>query len=104
VPKRPHKRVAWANRKYKGRKPTGRARVAEVLRLADEGLHRTEIAERLDIGVASVSRVLVDAKKGAGDRTVTVDGGGERHSMRHHREVLRRPVSFEMCIGNQQLS
>ena len=71
MPKRPHKRVAWANRKYKGRKPTGRARVAEVLRLADEGLHRTEIAERLDIG-ASVYRVLADAKKGAGDRTVTV--------------------------------
>jgi transposase len=39
-----------------------------VLRFDAEGLQRTEIAERLDIGVASVYRVLADAKKGAGDR------------------------------------
>lgn len=50
--------------KYKGRKPTARAKAAEVLRLADEGVQRTEIAERLEIGVASVYRVLADAKKG----------------------------------------
>jgi DNA invertase Pin-like site-specific DNA recombinase len=83
---------AKADGKYKGRKPTARAKAAEVLRLADEGLQRSEIADRLDIGVASVYRVLADAKKGAGARAVTVDGGGERHSMRHHQEVLRRPV------------
>jgi len=59
---------AKADGKYKGRKPTARAKAAEVLKLADEGLQRTEIAERLDIGVASVYRVLADAKKGAGDR------------------------------------
>jgi hypothetical protein len=35
--------------------------------MADDGLQRTEIAERLDIGVASVYRILVDAKKGTGD-------------------------------------
>jgi DNA-binding transcriptional regulator LsrR (DeoR family) len=35
-----------------------------------EGLQRTDIAERLDIGVASVCRVLAEAKKGAGDRKV----------------------------------
>ncbi len=61
-------RKAQLDGKYKGRKPTARAKAAEVLRLADEGLPRTEIAERLEIGVASVYRVLADAKKGAGDR------------------------------------
>jgi Helix-turn-helix domain of resolvase len=39
-----------------------------VLRLADEGLQRTEIAGRLEIGVASVYRVLADARWMAGDR------------------------------------
>jgi DNA invertase Pin-like site-specific DNA recombinase len=53
--------------KYKGRKPTARARAAEVLKLSEQGLQRTEIARRLGIGVASVVRVLADAKKG-GDR------------------------------------
>jgi orotate phosphoribosyltransferase-like protein len=38
-----------------------RATVAEALRLADEGLQRTEIAERLEIGMASAYRVLADA-------------------------------------------
>jgi DNA invertase Pin-like site-specific DNA recombinase len=61
---------ARADGKYKGRKPTARAKAAEVLRLAGEGLQRTEIAERLEIGVASVYRVLADARKGAGDRKV----------------------------------
>jgi DNA invertase Pin-like site-specific DNA recombinase len=49
---------------------TARAKAAEVLRLADEGVQRTEIAKRLGIGVASVYRVLADAKKDAGDRKV----------------------------------
>jgi DNA invertase Pin-like site-specific DNA recombinase len=59
---------AKAAGKYKGRKPTARAKAAEVLKLADEGLQRTEIAERLDIGVASVYRALAVAKKGVGSR------------------------------------
>jgi DNA invertase Pin-like site-specific DNA recombinase len=53
---------AKADGKYKGRKPTARAKASEVLRLNDEGLQRTEIARRLGIGVASVYRVLSDAK------------------------------------------
>jgi len=61
---------AKADGKYKGRKPTARAKTAEVLRLADEGFQRTEIAERLDIGVASVYRALAAAKKGVGGRKV----------------------------------
>ena len=47
---------------------SARAKVAEVITPADEGLQRTEIAERLDIGVASVYRVLAEAKKDAGAR------------------------------------
>jgi DNA invertase Pin-like site-specific DNA recombinase len=51
--------------RYKGRKPTARAKAAEVIRLDAEGLQRTEIAERLGIGIASVYRALAGAKKGA---------------------------------------
>ena len=61
---------AKADGKYQGRKPTARAKAAEVLRLADQGLQRTEIAERLGIGVASVYRALADARKGAVGRPV----------------------------------
>jgi len=60
---------AKAEGKYQGRKPTARAKAAEVLRLADEGLQRTEIAEQLGIGVASVYRMLADARNGAGDHS-----------------------------------
>ena len=61
---------AKADGNYKDRKPTARAKAAEVLKLADEGLQRTEIAERLDIGVASVYRALAVAKEGVGGRKV----------------------------------
>jgi DNA invertase Pin-like site-specific DNA recombinase len=59
---------AKADGKYKGRKPTARAKAAEVIRLDADGLQRTEIARRVGIGVASVYRVLADAKKSARDR------------------------------------
>ena len=44
--------------KYKGRAPTARAKAADVRRLAAEGKTREAIAELLDIGVASVYRIL----------------------------------------------
>jgi DNA invertase Pin-like site-specific DNA recombinase len=44
--------------RYKGRAPTARAKSADVLRLASEGMTREAIAARLGIGVASVYRVL----------------------------------------------
>ena len=56
---------AKADGKYKGRKPTARAKADDVIRLNAEGLQRTEIARRLEIGVASVYRVLAKAKKGS---------------------------------------
>jgi DNA invertase Pin-like site-specific DNA recombinase len=44
--------------KYKGRKPTARAKADEVRKLMDEGLGATEIAKRLNIGRRSVYRVI----------------------------------------------
>ena len=48
--------------KYKGRKPTARAKADEVVRLAGNGLSREQIAKELGIGVASVYRVLAAAR------------------------------------------
>ena len=49
---------------YKGRKPTARAKAAEVLRLASTGTTREGIAQELGIGIASVYRILA-AKRAA---------------------------------------
>lgn len=46
--------------KYKGRKPTARARTEEVLEKRARGLKPDEIAASLKIGVASVYRILRD--------------------------------------------
>jgi len=52
---------AKADGKYKGRKPTARAKAQEVLSLKEKGIGATEIAKRLEIGRASVYRILKDA-------------------------------------------
>lgn len=49
--------------KYKGRKPTARAKGDEIMRLVAEGMTRREVANRLGVGVASVYRVLASAKE-----------------------------------------
>jgi DNA invertase Pin-like site-specific DNA recombinase len=51
-------RRAVAEGRYKGRKPTARARAAEVAQLVAEGVGPTAIARRLGIGRASVYRIL----------------------------------------------
>ena len=48
--------------KYKGRAPTARAKAADIVKLAGEGVKREEIAARLGVGVASVYRVLAERK------------------------------------------
>lgn len=52
--------IAKAKRegRYKGRKPTARAKSDEVMALNKQGLTRQKIAEELGIGVASVYRIL----------------------------------------------
>lgn len=49
---------AKAQGKYKGRKPTARAKAAEVKALKADGIRPVDIARRLGIGRASVYRVL----------------------------------------------
>jgi DNA invertase Pin-like site-specific DNA recombinase len=46
--------------KYRGRKPTARQKADDVLGLWNQGVGATEIAKKLDIGRASVYRVLKD--------------------------------------------
>jgi DNA invertase Pin-like site-specific DNA recombinase len=53
---------AKAEGRYKGRKPTARAKAAEVLAMHRQGVPVAEIARRLDIGTASAFRILRDAK------------------------------------------
>jgi DNA invertase Pin-like site-specific DNA recombinase len=56
---------AKAAGKYKGRKPTARARSKEVFEMHEAGTGATEIANTLGIGRASVYRIL-SAEEGAG--------------------------------------
>ena len=49
---------AKAEGKYKGRQPTARAKTEEVLKLRGKGVSPAEIAKRLEIGRASVYRIL----------------------------------------------
>ena len=55
---------AKAEGKYKGRKPTARAKSDQILELDRQGLSREGIATQLGIGVASVYRVLKAARVG----------------------------------------
>ena len=49
--------------KYKGRKPTARAKTPEVLKLLERGFKPDEIAKQLEIGRASVFRILRDHRE-----------------------------------------
>ena len=53
---------AAAEGKYKGRAPTARSKAAGVLRMAKAGQTRDTIAADLGIGVASVYRILAEAR------------------------------------------
>jgi DNA invertase Pin-like site-specific DNA recombinase len=54
-----------AERTYKGAKPTARAKSADVQALLVAGRTKEQIAKTLNIGIASVYRILSDAKKAA---------------------------------------
>ncbi len=57
---------AKAEGKYKGRKATARAKTGQILALKAKGVGATAIARELEIGRASVYRILGDANEGAG--------------------------------------
>lgn len=48
--------------KYKGRKPTARAKADEVFCLLDDGVSATNVAKQLGIGRRSVYRILEDVR------------------------------------------
>jgi DNA invertase Pin-like site-specific DNA recombinase len=52
---------AKAEGKYKGRKPTARAKAADAVRLFKEGQRVSDIAKALDVGRASIYRALQTA-------------------------------------------
>jgi DNA invertase Pin-like site-specific DNA recombinase len=52
---------AKAAGRYKGRKPTARAKAADAVRLFKEGKRVSQVAQQLGIGRASVYRALEDA-------------------------------------------
>lgn len=54
---------AKAEGKYKGREPTARRKSPEVLAMVDKGMSKAEIASQLQIGIASVYRILADERK-----------------------------------------
>ena len=53
---------AKADGRYKGRKPTARAKSQEIMELAVSGTTKQAIADQLGIGVASVYRVLKESR------------------------------------------
>ncbi|MEG5037225.1 recombinase family protein [Microcoleus sp. AT3-D2] len=57
--------AAKAAGKYKGRAPTAQAKAGKVLALAAKGLTKQQVADAVGIGVASVYRILSDAKNAA---------------------------------------
>jgi DNA invertase Pin-like site-specific DNA recombinase len=54
--------------KFKGRKATARAKADRVMKLLEKGMTRQQVADKLKIGVASVYRILKDAKEEDGPR------------------------------------
>lgn len=55
-------RAAKVAGKYKGRKPTARARSEEILQAISQGKTRQQVADELGLGVASVYRVLANTR------------------------------------------
>ncbi len=55
---------AKAEGKYKGRKPTARAKADEILAMKTQGIGATAIAKELGIGRASVYRVIQEVNAG----------------------------------------
>jgi DNA invertase Pin-like site-specific DNA recombinase len=57
--------AAKAEGKYKGRQPTARTKAPEILQLISQGKTRKQVATELEVGIASVYRVLAQQKASA---------------------------------------
>lgn len=55
-------RAAQSKGKYQGRKPTARAKAAQIVELVAAGKTRAAVAEELKIGVASVYRIMRESR------------------------------------------
>lgn len=64
--------------KYKGRQPTARAKSHQVIKLIKEGFTRGAVAKKLDIGIASVYRIL----KTYGENNPTTPLPGSRSKLK----------------------
>jgi len=85
---------AKAKGKYKGRKPTARAKAADILKLRQEGLGGSEIARRLGIGRSSVYRVL--RAEGSSNRVLREQAGiAAKLPMRHKVPIAEQPKGQE---------
>lgn len=56
--------------KYKGRKPTARSKADEVIELVNQGFTRTAIAKKLNMGIASVYRILKNHRQNNPNETI----------------------------------
>lgn len=56
--------------KYKGRKPTARSKADEVMELVNQGFTRTAIAKKMNIGIASVYRILKTRRQNYPDQSI----------------------------------
>jgi hypothetical protein len=101
---------AKAEGKYKGRKPTARAKTDDVISLRKRGVGATDIAKRLGIGRASVYRILADVSDGEGasqyratcsPTSCAASTGSDRRQSRHdERAVPHACRSRARCVRN----
>ena len=56
--------------KYKGRKPTARSKTDDVMELINQGFTRTAIAKKLNMGIASVYRILKTHRQDNPEQTI----------------------------------
>lgn len=64
--------------KYKGRKPTARSKADEVMGLIKQGYTRTAIAKKLNVGIASVYRILKTHRQNNPEQTIPGSQGAQK--------------------------
>ena len=83
--------------RYKGRKPTARAKSEEVLALDAQGLTRQKIADQLGIGVASVYRILKNHSAPKKTRKKTQKKPVEKLKRVEHKKT-REPLAVQLSL------